>query len=194
MARHRLILLLGLVLSLGASAASAENASVYTRLVLERCRAEPPDPEDPLQSGVWWCRGHGTIPVRVAEGDLRFLVSYGRDAQDEMAASQTLPQFNTINETLEWRLAPGLDGVPRPVATILRFFTDSGDGGRKGQVLVITKLGGPGQVCHVGYVDALLNPDANVIARQVADNAAPHFVCGRDMALRYGLTGDDAQE
>ena len=194
MAKRFLTLCLSLALACSASGAFAENASVYTKIRLQDCRQEPLDPEDPLQSGVWWCEGYQGIPVRVAEGDLRFLVSYGPGASDEKAAGQTLPRFNTINETLEWRMAPWLDGSERPIATILRYFLDSIDGGPGGQVLVVTRLGGPGQVCHMGYVDALLNADANAIAREVADNGAPGFDCGRDQALWYGLTGDDAQE
>ena len=197
MARPVLILaaLAGLAPAWFAAPAAAENTSVYTKLLLDQCRQEPADPDDPLQSGKWWCDGYQGIPVRVSEGDLRFLISYGPDAANEMAAGQTLPQFNTINETLEWRLAPWLDGKPRPIATILRYYTDLAEvGGGQGQVLVITALGGPGQVCHMGYVDALLNPDANALAREVADNGAPGHDCQRDSALWYGSTGDDARE
>jgi hypothetical protein len=189
--RHLTLLLTAIAFA--APAVAAENSSAYTKIILDQCREQPPDPDDPLQSGVWWCEGYAGMPVRVTEGDLRFLISYGADAANEIAAGQTLPAFNTIGDTLEWRLAPGGDGAQHPFATILRFFTDSGDG-QKGQYLVVTKLGGPGQVCHVGYVNALLNQDANVIARDVADNAAPGFVCGQDDALTYGLTGDDARE
>jgi hypothetical protein len=127
------------------------------------------------------------MPVRVAEGDLRFLISYGENAAEEVAAGETLPAFNTIGTTLEWRLERDRsNGSLHPIATILRYFTDSGTG-EKGQVLVVTKLGGPGQVCHIGYVDALLNPDANVMARQVAEQAAAGFVCGQDRPGSYGL-------
>lgn len=179
MAGNRLILSLVLAAGFSAPAVSAEYSSTYTKIILEQCLREPPVPDDPLQSAIWWCEGYAGMPVRVAEGDLRYLISYGVNAAAEIAAGQTLPQFNTINETLEWRL----DGAGRAFATILRFFTE-GDG-QKGQILVVTKLGGPGQVCHVGYVDALVNRDANVIARQVADNLSPGFVCGRDTAARY---------
>jgi hypothetical protein len=127
------------------------------------------------------------MPVRVAEGDLRFLISYGENAAEEVAAGETLPAFNTIGTTLEWRLERDRsNGSLHPIATILRYFTDSGTG-ENGQVLVVTKLGGPGQVCHIGYVDALLNPDANVMARQVAEQAAAGFVCGQDRPGSYGL-------
>jgi hypothetical protein len=193
MAKAWVILGLWIAIGVAAPVAAAEYSSAYTKIDLGQCREEPTDPEDPLQSGVWWCDGYAGIPVRVAEGDLRFLVSYGANAAEEIAASQTLPSFNTVGDTLEWRLARGGDGAWRPFATILRFFPDMGEG-QKGQVLVVTRLGGPGEVCHVGYVNALINPDANLIAREVADNAAPGFVCGQDTALDYGLVGDDARE
>ena len=179
-----------LVPLLAAAQAAAENSSAYTKIHLEACRAIPPAPDDPLQSGAWWCEGYGGIPVYVSEGDLRFFVSYGESAPDELAAKTTLPPFNHIGETIEWRLAP--DG--RPFATILRFFTSFGDSVPEGQVLVLTKLGGPGQICHLGYVDARTNPDANALAREVADNGAADFDCGRETALEYGLTGDEVPE
>lgn len=177
------------VLSSGVTTAAAGNSSVYTSLDLDQCAAQTPAADDPLQSTVWWCDGHAGIPVRVAEGDLRYLVSYGDDAANEIAASQTLPAFNTIHTTLEWRV--GADG--QPLATILRFFTQTGDGADGDQFLVITKLGGAGQICQIGFINASINSNANEIAREVADNAVLHFRCGVDNPLAYGLTGDDAR-
>ncbi|HMN84842.1 MAG TPA: hypothetical protein PKA74_02465 [Bauldia sp.] len=182
--------------ALAAASPAAANESAYTTIDLAACREEAPDPDDPLQSGVWWCEGYGGMAVRVAEGDLRFMVSFGERAAEERAAEQTLPRFNTIGGTLEWRLkADG--GQVRPIATILRYFTDAeAEGGPKGQFLMITRLGPPGSVCVVGYVDALVNKDANALAREVADNASEDFDCSREQPLQYGLIGgeDDAQE
>jgi len=184
---NRLFAVLACLLAAAPALADGVFESAYTKLDLAACRQEPLDPEDPVEGGTWWCEGYAGIPVRVAEGDLRFLVSYGGNAAEEPAAGETLPAFNTIGTTLEWRLERSRsDGSLTPVATILRYFTDSGTG-EKGQVLVVTKLGGPGQVCHIGYVDALLNPDANATARQVAEQAAAGFVCGQDRPGNYGL-------
>jgi hypothetical protein len=190
----RLILALGPVLAATLAAAPLPAAaetitSAYTKLDLAACAAIPPHPDDPLESGAWECDGYAGVPVYVSEGDLRFFVSFGPNAKDEPAAGETLPQFNNIGPTLEWRIAGG-----RPFATILRFFVDPGDGSARTQVLVVTRLGPPGSVCRVGWVDASLNPDANFVAREVADNAARRFECGVETALQYGLTGDDAQE
>ena len=46
----------------------------------------------------------------------------------------------------------------------------------EGQVLVVTKIA-PGATCHVAYVDALANPDANELARKAADEKAVDFDC-----------------
>jgi hypothetical protein len=171
-------------------APSTAGRSAYTPLDLDDCRAIPPHPDDPLESGSWWCEGHAGVPVYVAEGDLRFFVSYGDDAPDQPAAATTLPAFNHLGRTIEWRL----DERGMPYATILRWYTSAGDGGADGQILVITRLGGPGAVCHVGHVDARVNPDANDIARSVADNTARDFDCAVEAVHQYGLVEGDARE
>ena len=78
-------------------------------------------------------------------------------------------------------------------AAILRWNTttiDSDDDSRQvaGQVLVVTRLG-PGGVCHVGYVDGRANPNANELARQIADDNARTFRCGKDKPLVLGVKG-----
>lgn len=166
------------------AAGGAEAAeSTYTPIDLAACAATPPDPDDPLASGVWTCPGYRDMSVWVAEGDLRFFVSYGAMAADEPAATQTLPNFNHIGQTLEWRLE---EGGGRAFATILRYFVDR-DGEREGQVLVVTRLGEGGSICHVAYVDALANPNPNELARHAADTFAPDFRCGEDEVIIVGL-------
>ncbi len=165
---------------LPSGAAAEEIGSVYTPLKLEACKNVTP-PEAADYGGVFRCKGYGGMDVRVAEGDLRMFVSYGPDADSQTAANQTLPAFNTTGETLEWRLA---DGVP--FATILRFHWDSD--GAKGSTLVVTKLG-DGDACHVAHVMATGNPNANVLAREIADGQAHSFDCKRDRIRSYGADG-----
>ena len=175
--------LAGVAFSVAAFAAPAEaEISAYTALDLATCRMEPVNPKDPLQSGIWHCDGHLGAPVYVAEGDLRFFVSYGPNAAAEIAATQTLPPFNRIHTTLEWRLDP----AGFPFATILRFFTDRGDG-TEGQILVVTRIGGP--VCHVAYVDARANANANALAQQAADLFARSFNCDINTPVWIGAGG-----
>lgn len=47
----------------------------------------------------------------------------------------------------------------------------------------------PGGVCHVGYVDGRANPDANALARKVADKKTRAFRCGKDVPDSHGKTG-----
>lgn len=160
---------------LSAPVAAQQIDSAYTKIDLAKCT-----PYESYELGQSWaCDGYKGLPVFVAEDDLRMFVSYGVNAPDEMAAHQTLPAFNTINETLEWRLVRQ-SGRWEPFATILRFFTQSGDGSEPdGQILVVTKLA-EGNTCHIAYIDARLTRDANVLARHFADTLAPVFDCEID--------------
>lgn len=168
-----------------ASPAMAQE-SAYTEVALGSCDTLPVDPDDPITSGIWLCEGFAGVPVWFAESDLRFFVSYGPNAADEVAAHETLPAFNTIHTTMEWRV--GDDG--QPYATILRFFLDAPEGEEvpRGEVLVVTRLG-KGGACHIAYVDAVANRNANVLARQLADAMAPMFRCGTDLPHWFGEGG-----
>ena len=111
-------------------------------------------------------------------------VSFGRNGGREPAASQSFPAFNHVYEgTVEWRLETLPGGKTRPFAAILRWNVRvDGDEDRRestGRVLVVTRLN-PGGVCHVGYVDARANPNANELAQQLADSHARTFKCGTD--------------
>ncbi|MCD7058348.1 hypothetical protein [Pelagibacterium xiamenense] len=134
----------------------------------------------------WTCPGYRGYPLLVSEGDLRFFVSYGPDAADEIARRQTLPPFNTIHDTLEWLVVDRPEFGPIPVATILRYYLDAfEDGGEQGQVLVVTRLE-IGNTCHVAYVDARANPDANTLARRAAERFVPGFDCAAMEPERVG--------
>ncbi len=148
-----------------------ENQSSYTDLNLDECSIVSSDD----MGSTWTCSGYRGIPVMVAEGDLRFFISYGLKMAEERAAEQTLPPFNHPGERIEWRLGMK-DGELKPIATILRFFTQREEGEDEAQILVVTRLG-VGATCHVAYVDATANSDANELARQAADEIAPEFDC-----------------
>jgi hypothetical protein len=160
----------------------------FTPLDLKQCRhTKGREPED---YGSWRCAGHAGIAVLVTAGDQRSFVSYGPNAAKEPAARQTLTAFNSEGKTIEWRIARDRSGRARPFATILRWNTTiSGEGNPVlGQVLVVTRLG-PGGVCHVGYVDGRANPNANVLAQEIADKHARAFKCGRDKPIVLGTRG-----
>jgi hypothetical protein len=157
---------------LAAPVVAQENQSTYTDLNLDECSVVTSDD----MGSTWTCPGYKGIPVMVAEGDLRFFISYGLRMADERAAEQTLPPFNYPGQRVEWRLAM-IGGALKPIATILRFFTQREEGEDEAQVLVVTRLE-PGATCHVAYIDATANSNANELAREAADDLARDFDCG----------------
>ncbi len=184
MRAHRSFIVGGVVAAaLGAAAhvRAAGPTSAYSKIDIDACSVFRHDEESGSTS--WFCPAIPNQALWIAEGDLRFFVSFGRAAEVQVAAEQTLPPFNRIGGTLEWRLGP--DG--EAFATILRWFTEFDDG-RVGQVLVVTKLGDEG-TCHVAYVDALANKNANELARQAADTLSAGFDCETQEPVVVGTPG-----
>ena len=137
----------------------------------------------------WRCPGYRGMPVDVGEGDLRMFVSFGYNGKNEHAFTQTFPWFNRIHTTLEWRLKDDGRGK-QPFATILRWFLHNEARRKEDQILVVTTLQ-PGNTCQVGVVDATSNANANVLARQIADNIAPWFNCKTDKISWLGNVRPD---
>ncbi len=155
-----------------------EITSAYTKINLDECLLLDAD----NMGASFACPGYKGFPLYVAEGDLRFFVSYGFGALDEIAARQTFPAFNYIGKTLEWRLKQ-INGNFMPFATILRWFPsfadDEGYNDKTGQILVVTKIE-QGNTCHIAYIDTELVANANEVARDFADNEAVNFNCEID--------------
>lgn len=165
--------------TLGAAQAQF-NQSEYTDLDLDLCTVVQSDDF----GSTWACNGHKGIPVMVAEGDLRMMVSFGLTSTEEKAASQTLPPFNHLGEKVEWRLSNATGGY-KSFAAIVRYFTaapepeEGKEKGPDGQVLVVIRIE-PGATCQIAWIDALANPDANELARKAADETAPDFDCANE--------------
>ena len=175
--------------------AAAQIESVYTSFDARKCRHEKGrEVED---YGSWLCPGYQNLRVLLSAGDQRMYVTFGPWKKDALAAAQTFPGFNDVYQgTVEWRIDTS-GAKPKPFATILRWNIvtptdrDNATGPIKpsGRALVVTRLG-PGGVCHVGYVDAKANPDANALARKIADENARTFKCGKDRRIVLGKVGD----
>lgn len=104
---------------------------------------------------------------------------------------QTIPPFNNLGPKLEWR-APNRAGAD-PFATIVRYtYQQATDDGSfsNGQVLVVSRFR-DGDSCHVAYVDALANANANEMARQVADKYAAGGSCPDGAVPVLGRGGDE---
>jgi hypothetical protein len=160
------------LVGIATSAISQTVSRVYTQFDADKCRhTKGRNVED---YGSWRCPGYAGIDVYLSAGDQRMFVSFGHNAAREPAARQTFPAFNSAYKgTVEWRIETTPDGKPRPFAAILRWNVklESDERDTTGRVLVVTRLGSDG-VCHVGYVDARANPDANKMAQQLADERA----------------------
>ena len=166
--------------------------SQYTTFDAKKCKHQKgKEVED---YGSWLCSGYQNLRVLLSAGDQRMHVTYGNWKRDDIALSQTFPGFNNVYEgTVEWRIEKQPDGKARPFATILRWNIVTAADSEKatgpikstGRVLVVTRLG-PGGVCHVGYVDAKANPDANELARKIADETARTFRCGKQKPIVLG--------
>ena len=165
------------LLALAATATAAAEptvSSAYTPLDLDNCHIVKRFAEE--GGSQWSCQGFGDLKVRVSEGDLRYFVSFGPRADEQRAARQTLAPFNKIHNMLEWRIEER-DGHRRPIATILRYFWEMD--GKKGETLVVSKLG-RADACHVAYIRADGDPQANALARSVADARTDGFDCAKD--------------
>lgn len=159
-------------LLLAAPAYAAFN-SAYTDIDLDQCLVLDADDF----GASWACPGYKGYPMLVSEGDLRFSIRYGFNV-DKEPRGQTLGPFNNLGPELEWRLS-NASGRWLPVATIVRYHTAAPETGEnKGQVLVVTQLA-EGNSCHIAYVDALANENANELAREAADKAGD-FNCASD--------------
>lgn len=172
------------------SAQAAE--SIYTKLNLENGCVFHSEYE---QGASAYCTGYKGYPVHFSEGDLRQMVRYGHLALLDKQW-ESFGQFNSVNDTIEWRV----DDNGKAYAAILRWFIENADDNgdypdaSKGQVLVVSTVADHERPvsCVVGYVDARTNKNANSLARQVADDIARDFICGKDEPNYHGKRGPHA--
>jgi hypothetical protein len=181
-----------LLACLNAGRANAQSlGSTYTSTAPKDCR-QIGKPSELDGSTIRICPGRGGLIVLIAEDDLREIVSVGRSrkaAAEEPAAKVWFGPFNSSETTVEWRAAG-----TKPFAMIQRWhIADGNDPDKQGRpntkaMLVVTRLP-PGPVCHVAYVDAIANPNANELARKAADDFARGFTCGKDEVKIVGTRG-----
>jgi len=177
-----------------AAAQAAEVKSAYTKLEDAGCKTVAE-----YEAGATsYCKGFRDVWFRIDDGDARISVTYGIDPEgppEQERRWESFQSFNSISDVVEWRYRDDVNGG-RPFAAILRWLIsvrrDSGEAieRKTGQVLVVSRVGdenGPG--CFVGYVDALVNKNANQMARDIADTMAADFVCGVDEPVYHGETG-----
>jgi hypothetical protein len=174
------------------STANAQTfSSSYTSTAPRDCRVTSANNEVD-DSTIRVCPGKAGLKVLISEDDLRETVSVGRSragAAEEPAAQVWFFPFNSTTNTVEWRTLNG-----KPFAIIQRWhLADNGDRDRGDRpiakpMLIVTRLP-PGPVCHVAYIDVKANPNANMLARQAADQTARDFQCGKDEVKVIGESG-----
>lgn len=174
---------------IGPAAAAEPGHSVYTATRAKNCREIRNDQISSDEA----CKGLGDLIVLRQIDDDRETISVGSSAKaaaTEPAAAQGFVQFNSTDNTVEWR--SGADD--KPFAIIQRWhITDYEDLGandrpRSVAMLVVTRLA-PGPVCHVAYVDVAANTDANALAQHAADDWARSFDCKKDTIHVGGQRG-----
>jgi len=191
---RRIAFICPIVLLAGLNAGNADAQSLgssYTSTAPKVCR-QIGKPSEFDGSTTRVCPGKDGLVVLIAEDDLREIVSVGRNrraAAEEPAAKVWFAPFNSSETTVEWRAAGA-----KPFAIIQRWhIADGSDPDKQGRpntkaMLVVTRLP-PGPVCHVAYVDAIANPNANDLARKAADDFARGFACGKDEVKIVGTSG-----
>ncbi|WP_157016577.1 hypothetical protein [Mesorhizobium xinjiangense] len=186
-------LLSGLILIIASMPVNAEEVySAYTDLVPEKdCAvfAAPPPGE-----GDWYkmiCAGWRGYPVQIDYSDVRASAYFGFPRSSDLALPwESFVAFNTFGKTIEWRIRRQ-GNREEPYATILRWFVGGADEGDTTEVLVVERVGWHHfrEGCAVGLVVATGNPDANAMARKMADEETPRFACGADQPLVVGADG-----
>jgi hypothetical protein len=171
------------------SLAVAGNTSVYTKYELDKCPRLDVGNTDEGEGGSWLCKGYGNLKIYFAEGDLRQFVAFGKSPKKTCAAEQTFSGFNSANATIEWRLKNG-----KPIAAIQRWTVsyDPEDSDKTKTWLVVTRIE-PSNSCRMAVVEGAF-PNANVKAREIADQSAEKFECGVSAQTAVTLpTTDKAQ-
>lgn len=177
---------------LNAGIADAQSlGSTYTFTAPKDCR-QIGKPSELDGSTTRVCPGKAGLVVLISEDDLREIVSVGRNrkvAAEQPTAQVWFGPFNSSENTVEWRAAG-----TKPFAIIQRWhIADGTDLDKQGRpntkaMLIVTRLP-PGPVCHVAYIDATANSNANELARKAADDSARGFNCDKDEVEIVGASG-----
>lgn len=141
-------------------------ASAYTDLNLSQCQTTSEVQEGDSMS--WRCPGLGDVPLFVSTGDLRYDIDAGVSNDN----FQTLPPFNENPTRIEWRLRDN-----RPVAIIFRLTLATNEQAEWSTALGVATVGMAGKPgCTIAWVDGNV-PDANDVARRIADERAATSRC-----------------
>lgn len=165
------------LLTIGSTGAWAAGRSIYSDLSDKACTKMDVAPreggqEDYLQ---FECKGTGGYRLFWIEVDMRqtLTLQFGKKEMPlEFEQKVTLAQ-NAAGPKVEWRV--GNDG--KPYALIVRVRSAGEDPDKfSDETLVVAKVT-PTSSCVVGKVNAKKHPNANEMARTIADTRAPKADC-----------------
>lgn len=161
------ILILSFILTLSfATAAVAQNKSIYTSTKTNACRTIKYTSEG-TGSYVGECRGVGGYKVRLIEGDIRQTLDIITPARKKFELNfwNFYPSFSLIGEKIEWRVKRGV-----PVAIIARYnVSNPEDPERSTSYLMVSRIGRQ-VTCVTDIVEP--GPRQNEEARRLADAAS----------------------
>ena len=157
---------------------SANNTidSEYTPLDSESCKTIGLDEETGYSTQS--CLGYNNIPVFVSQSDGFHSVSIGEKRNEDLGLIGSNPLGN-LGDKLEWRLRDN-----KPFAAIYRHYTIYFNASEPfDSMLVIRKISENVASCTIGAVDSNV-PNANEVARRIADEKSADFECGIDSVER----------
>ena len=173
------------------SSIAADPMSVYQKIDFEAdCNAEEIADGFGLELRCSVMQDYVSI---FSDEDARFATWFGLRDGFKRSSYATFQQFNDVNDIVEWRIYN-----EEPVATILRWFVvhpnkhSNSKHRRDREILVVSKVATDASTasCWVGLIDASATPDANELARKVADNVVPMFDCDTEDAKYFGNEDD----
>ena len=157
-------------------AALAENfSSAYTTQDYQKCALVSQEAGNTQRR----CAGFAGVPVNWFGADDAALVDFGH--KGETGPSEGLT-FAVAKDTIEWRGPMRGHGIA-PLAAITRYAICATISGPCHEELYVYRLNGAQSSCVMAIVDGR-NGDANVKARQMADQFGGSFRCGKDAVRR----------
>ena len=177
------------VLAIPGAAAAQQIDSVYTTYDWDTdCRTlEDNLPADEAaMSFRMVCPGPDGFYLMLSEGDARISMDYA--TTQRFGPWESFTPFNTVHDTVEWR-RQRLNEKMQAFATIHRWDVGPSDDDREILVISTVATAPDAESCMVGVIDTATTPDANELARAVADRFAPGFVCGNAQLRAFGYVG-----
>lgn len=182
--------LAALALAAPRAASAAEVDSVYRTYDWQNdCQLVDDGGDEPPGMGAKLiCPGPGGLYLMLADSDARISLDYG--AAPVFGPWESFASFSTVHDTVEWR-RQRINGRMQVFATIHRWIV--GPDPSKREILVISTVAQDANTesCIVAYIDTTDTPNANRLARRVADRHAPGFVCGNARPRAFGYVGLD---